>query len=484
MKASELLKECPAALSNLEITDVTQDSRQAGPGTMFFAVEGSTRDGHEFAASVSASIVVINKDHAKAAELRSKVGSKLIEVSDTRRALAEAACNLHLHPSKKLVVCGVTGTNGKTTSTYLLEALLREWGMRPAVIGTVENRFGDKKVASTHTTPDAVGLQRLLKDFLKLGATAVAMEVSSHALDQHRTGGMQFEAALFTNLTQDHLDYHKTLEHYYQSKAKLFLDYPVKARAVHADDPYGERLVSECLQRGFQVVTFGRRGCNVNYEQLHLSSNGIEGDLTVSYKGATQKLHVKSPLLGLFNAQNIAGVVAVGLGLGIPLAKISAAIANAKQVPGRMETVPNDKQVTVIVDYAHTPDALENVLKTARAICRGRLLCLFGCGGDRDPGKRPIMGAIAEELSDAVYVTSDNPRTEDPQSIIDDILKGLKAPASANVIIDRRAAIAAMIKELKPGDIALIAGKGHEDYQIIGTEKLPFDDRAVALENL
>lgn len=484
MRADELLKECPPALSSLEVSEITQDSRQATAGTMFFAIEGSTRDGHEFAASVAASAVVINKTHAKAAELRAKIANKLIEVDDTRLALAEAACKLQGHPSEKLAICGVTGTNGKTTSTYLLEALLREGGMRPAVIGTVENRFEDRRIASTHTTPDAVGLQRLLKDFLNLGATAVAMEVSSHALDQHRTGGMQFEAALFTNLTQDHLDYHKTLECYYQSKARLFLEYPVKARAVHADDPYGERLVDECLQKGFQVVTFGRRGRNVNYEQLRLSSSGIEGDLSISHKGTTQKLHLESPLLGLFNAQNIAGVVAVGIGLGIPLPKISAAITNAKQVPGRMETVPNNKQVTVIVDYAHTPDALENVLKTARALCRGRLFCLFGCGGDRDPGKRPLMGSIAEKLSDVIYVTSDNPRTENPNAIVEAILTGLKNPAKANVVVDRRAAIAAMIKALKPGDMALIAGKGHEDYQIIGTEKLPFDDRAVALENL
>lgn len=484
MRLGDLIAQCPPALFDVDVEQLTNDSREAKPGALFFAIEGSTRDGHEFAAQTTATAVVTRATHPQAAQLRQALRGRLIEVDDTRRALGEAACAFYNHPSKKLAVCGVTGTNGKTTSTYLLEALLKEWSLRPAVIGTVENRFGDKRVASTHTTPDALGLQKLLHEFLKMGASAVAMEVSSHALDQKRTWGMKFEAALFTNLTQDHLDYHGMMEEYYRAKARFFLDYPVKARAVHAEDQYGQRLVADCMQKGLSVVTFGRMGCNVNYGKLHLSAQGIEGNIELAQKGVTQQLHIKSPLLGAFNAQNIAGVVAVGVGLGMPLTKISAAIANARQVPGRMETIPNTRGATVAVDYAHTPDALENVLRTARSLCVGRLHCLFGCGGDRDPGKRSIMGAAAERLADEIYVTSDNPRTEDPQAIVNDILKGLKKPEQAHVSLDRRAAIGALIAALKPGDMAIIAGKGHEDYQIIGTQKLPFDDRDVAREFL
>ena len=482
-----LPKNSPSSIAELEITSLTQDSRQAGPGALFFAVQGTSRDGHEFIESLpKAAAFVVNSGHSLLAALKKKpeLQNRLIEVPDTRRALAEAACRFYGEPSRRLAVCGVTGTNGKTTSTYLLEALLQEWSMRPAVIGTVENRFGTKKFTATHTTPDAVELQRLLHQFLKEGATAVAMEVSSHALDQWRVGGMHFEAALFTNLTQDHLDYHGTLENYYSAKARLFLEYPVKVRAVHADDQFGERLVSECLQRGLNVITFGRRGCNVNYENLHLTSAGISGDLLITVKGTTQKLHVNSPLLGSFNAQNLAGVVAVGVGMGMPFAKISSALAHAKQVPGRMESIANDRGITVVVDYAHTPDALENVLKTARALCTKKLFCVFGCGGDRDAGKRPVMAATAEKLADEIYLTSDNPRTEDPHKIIADVSKGLTRPQNAHIVPDRRAAIGAAIKAMNKGDMLIIAGKGHEDYQIIGTTKLPFDDRAVAAENL
>lgn len=487
-RLSDLLPtNSPSSMAALEVSTITQDSREAGKGALFFAIVGGSRDGHDFIERLSdTTAFVVNAGHPRLNALKKipHVQNRLIEVADTRRALAEAACRFYGNPSRHLSVCAVTGTNGKTTSTYLLEALLQEWSMRPAVIGTVENRFGTKTFAATHTTPDAVSLQRLLKDFLKEGATAVAMEVSSHALDQWRVGGMHFEAALFTNLTQDHLDYHGTLENYYAAKARLFLEYPVKVRAVHADDAFGQRLVSECLQRGFSVVTFGRHGCNVSYENLHLSASGIEGDLLVTIKGVTQKLHLKSPLLGLFNAQNLAGVAAVGVGMGMPFAKISSALARASQVPGRMQSIPNNRGVAVVVDYAHTPDALENILKTARALCRSKLICVFGCGGDRDAGKRPIMGAIAEKIADEIYLTSDNPRTEDPDKIIADIVSGLTKSQKHHIVPDRRAAISAAIKAMSTGDMLIIAGKGHEDYQIIGQTKLPFDDRAVAAENL
>jgi UDP-N-acetylmuramoyl-L-alanyl-D-glutamate--2,6-diaminopimelate ligase len=490
MKLGELLSGAPKALASREITRVTQDSREAGPETLFFAIEGVTRDGHGFVADVlargNAPAAVVRRGHPKVAALAADgaLAPRLIEVDDPRVALGETASRFYDEPSSHMLVCGITGTNGKTTSTYLLEAILEEWGRKPAVIGTVENRFERHRFPSTHTTPDGVTLQRMLAEFRKLGADAIAMEVSSHALEQRRVAGMKFAAALFTNLTQDHLDYHGTLEAYFDSKTLLFTDYPVGARAVHADDPYGQQLIEICERREFDVITFGRANCSVNYGALRISAAGIEGELTLDHPGAPERLAIRSPLLGAFNAQNISGAVAVALGLGIPPAKIASALTRASQVPGRMESVPNAKGLTVVVDYAHTPDALEKALATLRPLAKGRLLCVFGCGGDRDPAKRPIMAAAAERLADAVIATSDNPRTEDPERILDDVFRGFRDPAKPARVTDRRAAIARAIGLLSPGDVLLIAGKGHEDYQIVGERKLPFDDRLVAAEYL
>lgn len=482
MKVADLISNAPKSVADHAVLAITQDSRAVGAGTLFFAIEGTARDGHDFIADAitkGAAAVVVRAGHSKLDGIDDR--SRLVEVADPRAVLGLAASAFHAHPSRQLLVCGVTGTNGKTTSTYLLEALLSAWKKKPAVIGTVENRLGSYKIEATHTTPDAVGLQRLFADFLARGADAVAMEVSSHALDQKRTWGTQFSAALFTNLTQDHLDYHADMEDYFAAKTRLFTDYEPRVRAIHADDAYGARLIEICKSANLPgLITFGKRGCDVSYEKLTLSAAGMQGELLV--KG--EPLTIDCGLLGGFNAQNLAGAAAVCSELGMPLELIAQALKNFSGVPGRMQTVPNNKGFTVVVDYAHTPDALEKALKTLRELQPHRLHCVFGCGGDRDPGKRPIMGEIAERLADDIYVTSDNPRTENPGAIIDAIVKGFKNPKKAQIIEDRRAAIGQAVHNLRPGEILLIAGKGHEDYQIIGTKKLPFDDRKVALENL
>jgi UDP-N-acetylmuramoyl-L-alanyl-D-glutamate--2,6-diaminopimelate ligase len=485
MRVVDLVAQAPShmprALAQSEVTSITQDSRAITHGTLFFAIEGTTHDGHEFVADVlnkGAIAAVVRTGHPLISKLR---GVRVIEVDDTRRALGLAASAFYGKPSEKLTVCGVTGTNGKTTSTFLLEAILKGAGFNPAIIGTVENRLGDFRIPSSHTTPDAPGLQKLFADFLTHGATAVAMEVSSHALEQQRTAGTHFKAALFTNLTQDHLDYHGTMEAYFIAKTKLFLDYPeIRARAIHADDNYGKRLIELCTQAGHRTVTFGRVGCDINYGELRFSAAGIEGELELSK--LKKRVRLQSRMIGAFNAQNLSGAMAVAIGLGIDPDLAAKALSHATPVPGRVEPVANTKGLHVIVDYAHTPDALENALKTLRPLCRGKLICVFGCGGDRDPTKRSIMGAIAEKLSDEIIVTSDNPRTEDPEKILDDIFDGISRKDVALRIGDRRQAIHEAIKRLNKNDILLIAGKGHEDYQIIGTQKFPFDDRKVALE--
>lgn len=474
----------PKNLGELDISLLTQDSKQARPGVLFFAIRGSSRDGHDYLAQVlenGASAAVVQRGHQ---HIKNVDPAKLIYVEDPRQILGEAAHRFYGDLSKKMMIVGVTGTNGKTTSTYLLEYLFQFWGKHPGVIGTVENRCGPFKLESTHTTPDAISLQKIFSEFHSRGADSVCMEVSSHALDQKRVAGCHFAAALFTNLTQDHLDYHSDMQDYFEAKSKLFLEYPVKVRAINTDDSYGKNLVALCKERNFETLSFGEQNAQVNFGDLQVTSGGIKGSLHVNHNSRIFKIPIHSNLIGRFNAANIAGAVAVVLGLGMPPEDIERAITSAPAVPGRMELVPNTKNVTVVVDYAHTPDALEKALKTLRELSPKKLICVFGCGGDRDPTKRGIMGALAENFSDQVIVTSDNPRSEEPSRIIDAIQSGMKHPEKAIRIEDRRQAIARAISILCPGDIVLIAGKGHEDYQIIGSKKLPFDDRKVALENL
>jgi UDP-N-acetylmuramyl-tripeptide synthetase len=412
-----------------------------------------------------------------------------IQVRDSRKALARVAAHFYGNPSHSLLMIGVTGTSGKTTTTYLIESILKAAGHEVGVIGTVNFRYGSKIFDSTHTTPAAVELQRLLSEMKFAGCTAVVMEVSSHSLKQHRTSFIAFDGMVFTNLSPEHLDFHTDMDDYFRSKSILFTDmveYSVSVGkkpygAVNVDDEYGTRLCKDLETRPYPGFSFGRFG----QRYLSVSLAGIQGKVG--------EIEVRSALAGQFNAYNILAGLEVTRGLGIQAEAISAGIENLRLVPGRLERVPNAKGVHVFVDYAHKPDALEKVLRTLREV-RGphRLLTVFGCGGDRDRKKRPVMGKIAVELSDYVYVTSDNPRTENPEAIISEILAGIPQEFSNyRVESDRKKAIFAAIEEAKTGDLVVIAGKGHENYQIIadstvpgGTRKIHFDDREVALEAL
>jgi len=468
---------------------ITSDSREVKPGALFVAVRGGSRDGHDFIDEVigkGARAIIGERD------LGRTLSVPYTRVSDSRQALAEEASKFYGNPSHSMKMAGVTGTSGKTTVTYLLESiLLAEKENKVGVIGTVNFRTtgtaGTTVLPSTHTTPGPVELQRLLAQMKAEGVTHVVMEVSSHALTQRRVSGIEFDATAFTNLTPEHLDFHKDMDDYFSAKKILFTDLYESARAagknptrvVNIDDSYGRKLAQDL---GKAVTTFSVSG-QASHSGMALtdSLDGINGQM-----GA---IKVHSPLMGRFNVSNILTAVGLAKGLGVADETIARGIAQLKGVPGRLERIPNSKGLHVFVDYAHKPDALQMVLNALQAF-RGshRLITVFGCGGDRDRTKRPVMGRIAQTLSDAVVVTSDNPRTEDPDAIIREIIQGMEGPGPSGtqykVEPDRRKAIYDAVAQANPGDLVLIAGKGHEDYQIVGTHKYPFDDRKIALEAL
>ncbi len=461
---------------NIEFTEITNDSRKVKPGVLFVAIEGKANDGHLFVESAlkkGAAGAVIRNKHPLASTLTKS--QKCIPVENTNATLAELACELNQNPSHELKVFGVTGTNGKTTSTYLLESILKNCGLKPAVIGTVENRFETNVISTEHTTPDAIALQKLFKEFLNLGARSTAIEISSHALDQYRAWGTKLESAIFTNLTQDHLDYHITMENYFQSKAKLFIDYQIKCRAIHTASEYGKRLKELCEKQNLKVITFDKSNADIQYNQFKCTQSGTNCDFTIFGK----KISFHTKLIGSFNVENIAGAIAATVGAGLPIEQVIQGIENANPAPGRLELVECNRNITVLVDYAHSPDALEKVLKTLRPLTKGRVICVFGCGGDRDKTKRPLMAKISNIYSDFSVVTSDNPRTEDPNTIIENILSGMIDSKNVHTEIDRKKAIEWAITYARPNDVVLIAGKGHENYQIIGTKKFDFDDRQI-----
>jgi len=463
-----------SALASMDLSSsvvgVTSDSRQVAPGSVFVAIRGGSQDGHQFIADVQerGACLVVGEDLAPRG-----LQIPYLKVADPRKALAELASSFFDHPSRSLLMIGVTGTSGKTTTTYLLEAILTAAGHRVGVIGTVNFRFGSRIFPSTHTTPGAVELQGLLAEMKKAGCTAVVMEVSSHALKQERTAQIAFDGVLFTNLSPEHLDFHPDMEDYFQSKAVLFtslMDFSMAqgkkpVGTVNEEDDYGLRLASG----SFQVTRFNTRG-------LHVSLEGIRGEVN--------GIQIESGLTGGFNCSNISGAVNLAQLLKVDRAAIQKGVAGLPGVPGRLERVLNSRGVHVWVDYAHKPDALEKVLKTLRSIKKShRLITVFGCGGDRDRKKRPVMGRIAITYSDFVFVTSDNPRTENPQTIIEEILEGVSgAGENYKVEVDRKRAIFQAIHMAKANDLVLIAGKGHEDYQILGTQKIHFDDREIATE--
>lgn len=452
------------------------DSREIGPRGLFVAIRGVATDGHQFIdKAVQNGATALVCEAAPAGHV--PVGVARIRVTDSRRALAVLAAEWYGHPARSLDMVGVTGTNGKTTTAWLTAQGLGRAQRPSGFIGTIGVGFPDSIDASTHTTPDALTLQAGLAAFVAQEAQACAMEVSSHALDQERVYGIPFRVAVFTNLTRDHLDYHPDFDAYLEAKRRLFLSLDASATAVlNADDPSSTRMGSGSAAT---LVTYGTRpGADVAYEVL---SDGVEG-LTLALDGRIQTFR----LSGRFNAANLAASYAALRALGLDRDVALDALASARPAPGRFEVIRRASDRAAIVDYAHTPDALQNVLAAARELVRpgGRLWCVFGCGGDRDRGKRPLMGAIAESLSDRVIVTSDNPRTEDPEGILFDIRQGMRRPHDAFFLVDRREAIRSAMAGAMPGDVVVVAGKGHEPYQVIGTERLPFDDREEVLNAL
>ena len=491
MKLKELLKALKSyeiqGSEDTEIFDIQYDSRTVRRGSLFVAIKGKNTDGNRFVPDVisrGAIAIVTDSPSPYTLSLMERGGLRVavIQVPNAREALARIAAAFYGEPASKLKLVGITGTNGKTTTSFLVESILREAGLNPGVIGTINYRYAGKVLPAPNTTPESLDLQRLLKEMVDSGVNAVVMEVSSHALSQDRVAGLIFDAGVFTNLTQDHLDYHGTMEAYFEAKARLFTDFIDEGRAavINMDDPKGEDLSKRAVGRVIGYSGTGKGGVNIYPKEMALGVDGIKG----TFMTPSGEVKVKSSLVGEFNLYNILAAVGAGVGLGLPVEAIEKGITALKNVPGRLERVDAGQPFTILVDYAHTPDALERVLSTIRHLTDKRIITVFGCGGDRDKGKRPIMGKIAAEYSDVVIVTSDNPRTEDPLKIIEDIKAGITGGSGQGsgirVIPERREAIREAIREANEGDVVLLAGKGHEDYQIIGKEKIHFDDREEA----
>jgi len=447
------------------ITSLTQDSRDAGPGSVFVAVRGARVDGHRFVESVQADAVVVEEP------VPAPAGVTRIQVDDSRIALAGLAANLHGHPSQAVDVVGITGTNGKTTTTWMLEAIARAAGHKVGVVGTTGNRIDGEVLATRFTTPEAPEWQALLRAMVERGCGVVAAEISSIGLAARRVDRTRFAVAVYTNFSRDHLDVHGTMEAYAAAKARLFQDFEVGRAVLNIDDPTVEAL----LPLEVPVWTFGMAGGDLHAAKLASDIRGSRGVLTTP----GGDLDFELSLAGAFNVENALAAAGAGLALGIEAAAISHGLAGLPQVPGRLERVDLD-DLDVLVDYAHTPEALKTVLATLRPLTTGRLVVVFGCGGDRDRSKRPEMGRIACAGADVVVATSDNPRSEDPAAILAEVRAGLDA--SAEVVVDRREAIARALEIARPGDAVLIAGKGHETTQEIDGVRHPFDDRVVARE--
>jgi len=401
-----------------------------------------------------------------------------IVLPDPRSHLGRLAAAFRGHPGERLFTVGVTGTNGKTTTTHLIRYILEAGGERAGLIGTVSYRVGGEERDAPYTTPESVDIQALLAEMIEAGDASAVLEVSSHALALGRVEGLAFDVACFTNLGRDHLDFHASMDDYMNAKTRLFTDYrkPEGTAVVNLDDPAGERLAST-IAAPIVSVAVGREA-DVRGEAIEVLSDGLRFNL--HYDGDTAV--VESPLLGLFNVPNLLVAAAVGRVAGLSVSETARALSAAPQVPGRMERLPGPDGTTIVLDYAHKPEALRGALQACRELCTGRLIAVFGCGGDRDRGKRPLMGRIAALGADLTVVTSDNPRTEDPEAIIAEIVAGIPEEAVFQVEVDRRRAIALAVALTEPGDLVLVAGKGHEQYQIVGTDRFPFDEREVVAE--
>jgi UDP-N-acetylmuramoyl-L-alanyl-D-glutamate--2,6-diaminopimelate ligase len=472
---------------SVEVADLVYDSRKAGPGTLFFCVVGEKVDGHEFAAQVIVAGAV-----ALVVERELEVAVPQIVVPSARAAMAPLAARFFGDPTAELRVVGVTGTNGKTTTAFLIREILEGAGVSTGLLGTVKQVVAGVEESVERTTPEAIDLQGTFRRMLDRGDRACAMEVSSHAMSLHRADAIHFEVALFTNLTQDHLDFHADMEDYFLAKRKLF-EAGVGTAVVNVDDPYGRRLAEE-----FDCVTFSAEGVNADYTAQGVSFDASGAQFTVNRRPMGLKptymegnrpvggeVRVGTGLPGHFNVANALGAFAVVEAMGVDAETAAKGLAAAARVPGRFEPIDEGQGFSVLVDYAHTPDSLENVLRAARRLTAGRVISVFGAGGDRDRDKRPKMGRAGAELSDLAVVTSDNPRSEEPEAIVAEVVAGTGDGAEVEVEVDRRAAIALALGRAAPGDTVVIAGKGHEQGQEFEAgRKVPFDDREVAREEL
>jgi UDP-N-acetylmuramoyl-L-alanyl-D-glutamate--2,6-diaminopimelate ligase len=476
--AEELRADATGPL-DARVVDVTHDSRRVGAGTLFVAVTGLRHDGNTFASdAIAAGAAGVVSERARPEGFE----GAWLRVPDARRALARAAAIVFDRPSEWLRLVGVTGTNGKTTTAYLVDRIVREEEGTSALIGTVAYQVGNRSVKAERTTPEATDVQRLLREAVDEGCYTAVMEASSQAIDLGRVDGLRFEVAIFTNLTRDHLDYHGTMEEYFAAKRRLFegtICPRPRWAAINADDEYGQRLAAEI---GGPLVRFGLdRGSDVRAERFELSLDGLRADISTP----VGKLEVHSPLSGRVYVYNILAAASAALVLGFSPETIARALADCSGAPGRFERIANTGGFAVVVDYAHTDDALAKVLETAREVSPGRVITVFGCGGDRERTKRAPMGAAAGRGSDLAILTSDNPRSEDPAQIVADAEEGLRASgATYEIVLDRREAIYRAVDGARPGDIVVIAGKGHEDYQIFADRTIHFDDREVAREAL
>ncbi len=455
----------------VEVRDLAYDARAVTPGAAFFAVPGERADGHDFAVqAVENGAVALIVEHAVEPEVPQLV------VPSSRAAMATAADAFFGEPTRELEVAGVTGTSGKTTSAFLLHAVLTAAGRHPGLLGTVESRVGDEVRPVVRTTPEAIDLQRTFREMLDAGNRSVALEASSHAAVLRRLDRVRFDALVFTNLSQDHLDFHESMEDYFTAKRRLFTGAAPPPAAVNIGDGWGRRLADElALANRAPLITFGLADdAEIRPDELELGPAGA--------RFRAGGIEIRSNLRGRFNVENVLGVIAAAILLDVAEDEIAAGIAALEGVPGRFEAVDEGQPFSVVVDYSHKPDALDNVLRTARELAEGRVIVVFGAGGDRDRQKRPLMGRVARDLADVVIVTSDNPRTEDPLAIIQDVLQG--TGTEVEIDPDRRSAIERAITLAEAGDVVVIAGKGHEQGQEIAGETVAFDDRVVAREAL
>ena len=475
MKLGEILERAPSvqmgADHEIEVASLAYDSRRVSEGCLFFAIQGEKADGHRFIAdALGRGAVAIVSEREAPAEL----AAKWVRVGAIRRSLAEAARAFYGYPDLKLRLVGITGTNGKTTTAYLLNSIFRAARIPAGLLGTIEYQLGDRILPASNTTPESLDLSTYFHELVQSGGKAAVMEVSSHALAQERVWGLHFESAVFTNLTRDHLDYHHDFEHYFAAKQKLFEGVgspPPELAVINVDDAWGQRLLH--LKRS-RYLTYGfSSNADVKVREYLQHVSG----LSIALITPEGEVKIESALLGRVNVMNLLAATATAIGMGLPMASIQQGIRDLPAVPGRFQKIDEGQPFLVVVDYAHTDDALQNVLQTARELTKNRLIVLFGCGGERDRTKRPIMGELAGRLSDFAVLTSDNPRSEDPILIMNDVLVGLQKTGKPYLAeVDRAIAIRKAIEEAREGDVVVLAGKGHETYQVLQQGTIPFND--------